>query len=154
MNLLIATLATLRLTRLITTDWWGEWLIVRPLKRWAGRYEQAEITHRIVAEEYKRDHDPNVKPENFRYMSRDGRTITAMEYVTQDYDEHDPWTWQAKLVSMTSCAHCFGFWAGVAVLASLAIVRPVPRLLSVWRFVMGALALSYLTGHVSAKLDG
>lgn len=125
MNLILAVLATLRLTRLMTTDYWGEWLVVRPAKRWAGRYESAEISRRIAAEEHHRDNDP-----------------------------HDPWTWQARLVSMFDCPFCWGFWAGVGVLLSLAIARAVPPLLPAWRFVMGAFALNYITGHVSARLDG
>ncbi len=154
MNLLIAILATLRLTRFVTTDTLGEWLFVGKAKAWAGRYEQLEILQRITAEEYRRDNDPKVKPENHRYMTHDGREITAAEFVTQDYDPHDPWTWQAKLVKGLDCPFCVGFWIGAGVLLSLAIARAVPPLLPLWRLALGAFALNYVTGHVSARIDG
>jgi hypothetical protein len=38
-NLVLAVLATLRLTRLVTTDKLGDWWIVVPAKRWANETE-------------------------------------------------------------------------------------------------------------------
>lgn len=43
MNLLLAVLATLRLTRFVTTDWLGEWWLVGPAKTWAKRAERVYI---------------------------------------------------------------------------------------------------------------
>lgn len=41
----IALLAALRLTRLITKDWLGEWTIVQPLKAWAQRHDGPVDVH-------------------------------------------------------------------------------------------------------------
>ena len=42
---LIALLAALRLTRLVTTDWLGEWTIVQPLKAWARKHDGEVDVH-------------------------------------------------------------------------------------------------------------
>jgi len=47
-----------------------------------------------------------------------------------------------KLVDGFECAFCIGFWIGLAV-----IVLPIPTTLK------RALALNYLCGHVSSRLD-
>lgn len=54
------------------------------------------------------------------------------------------------------CPYCLGFWLGVLVLGSLALVggpgaqggATVP-----WRYVAGALALNWLVGAVVARVD-
>ena len=50
------------------------------------------------------------------------------------------------------CPHCAGFHASLLVIASYALAR-VFRLLPVWRIVAGALAVNYVTAHVSEHLD-
>jgi hypothetical protein len=153
-NLLLAVLTTLRLTRLVTTDWVGYWWFRAPAQRWAGRHEVAEIRRRVAAEEDRVNGDHTVLPENHAYMNRAGERIGLFEFVTQDYDEKEPWSWQAKLVKGLECPFCIGFWIGVAVLLSLAIARAVPPLLPVWRFFAGTFALNAVVGHVSARIDG
>jgi hypothetical protein len=41
----IALLAALRLTRLITRDWLGEWAVVQPAKSWAAHHEGEVDVH-------------------------------------------------------------------------------------------------------------
>jgi len=122
-NLILAALATLRLTRFITTDYLGHWWIVQPARRWALRefhslrYANAEV----IDEEWNGAH-----------------LIVG---------------WRQKLVKGLDCPFCVGFWLGAAVLLSLALVRAVPPLLPFWRIVMGTFALNYVTGHVSSRID-
>lgn len=47
----IALLAALRLTRLVTTDWLGEWTIVQPMKAWARRHEGQVDVHEAAAQD-------------------------------------------------------------------------------------------------------
>lgn len=44
---LIAVLAALRLTRLVTRDWLGEWSIVQPLKTWAEEWDGPQDVHSV-----------------------------------------------------------------------------------------------------------
>lgn len=52
------------------------------------------------------------------------------------------------------CPFCVGFHLSLVVTTSYALARRSPVLLSLWRVVAGALATNYLTGHLSARLDG
>jgi hypothetical protein len=76
------------------------------------------------------------------------------EVIDQEWNENQPGTPREKLVKGLDCPFCVGFWLGALVLLSLVITRAVPALTPLWRFAMGALALNYVTGHVSARLDG
>lgn len=127
---LLDFLATLRLTRLVTTDWLGEWLIARPLKAWAAKYEGPAInTHRLYIPEELGEVDP--------------------------YDPHDPFSWQAKLVTVLDCPFCVGYWLGLALLIATTVVVlvNVPALTIAWAVLLGSLALNYLVGHISSRLD-
>lgn len=138
MNLLLATLATLRLTRFVTTDWLGHWWIVEPARKWALNAElRAE---RWEHSEYRARHAA---------MGRDHPAIPPKPPLP----DGEMRSWQAKLVKGLDCPFCVGFWIGAGVLLSLAIARAVPPLLPVWRFVAGVWALNYVTGHISAKMD-
>jgi hypothetical protein len=134
MNLLLTILGTLRLSRLVTTDWIGFWWFRQPATTWALKAERdAMVRAGAKRDPYKRDPMP---------------PLSEMEL------SDDPRTWQGKLVKGLDCPFCVGFWAGVVVLASMIVVtRLVPPLLPLWRFVMGTLALNYVVGHVGAKLD-
>lgn len=50
------------------------------------------------------------------------------------------------------CPHCAGFHASLVVIATYALARLL-HLLPVWRVVAGALAVNYVTAHVSERLD-
>jgi hypothetical protein len=122
-TLILTFLATLRLTRFVTTDYLGHWMIVQPARRWA-LWEFHQVRHapaEVIDEEWNQ----------------------AEVFVTK----------RQKLVKGLDCPFCVGFWIGAAVLLSLAIARAVPPLLPVWRFVMSALALNYVTAHISARVD-
>lgn len=59
-----------------------------------------------------------------------------------------------RAVTGLDCPHCAGTWLSGASLASLALARAAgPRALAAWRLAAGTLALSYVVGHVSARLD-
>jgi hypothetical protein len=132
-NLVLTVLATARLTRFITTDTLGHWLIVKRLRVWALP------GHAIHG-----------------WTTGDGKPARAEVIVDHVWDGIDPEVEgrRVKLVSGLDCPFCVGFWIGAGVLLSLAIARAVPPLLPVWRFVMGALSLNYVVGHVSSRIDG
>lgn len=123
----IAALAAARLTRFFTSDKLGEWLFVGPAKRWALLVEgrEAEI---IAGERALRDGDAVPTP-----LPQRG--------------------WRSKLVSGLDCSFCVGFWAGALVLLTLPL-RRVPVLGAVVHFGLSALALNYVAGHISSRLDG
>ena len=122
-NYVLVILGTLRLTRFVTTDWLGHWWIVRPARAWALR----------AREDYRAADDPDMV-----------------------WAELDP-TYEVgrvRLVKGLDCPFCVGFWIGAVVLASMMIVtRLVPPLLPLWRFALGTLALNYLVGHVSSRIE-
>jgi hypothetical protein len=104
----LVPLATARLARLVTTDDWGQWVLVDPIERACG-------------------------------CSR---------------DEPDPKGFVAKAVTGLGCPFCVGYWIGVGVLASgIAARHTGPSTHRAWRFVMAGLALNYVVGHVSSRID-
>lgn len=146
-TLLVGALATLRLTRLATTDWLGEWLFVRPAKVWAGQREVAEIHRRIDVEIAGKDRTTTT------WVNSNGEKVSPADFVMEGYDENDPWTWEGKLVKGLDCPFCVGFWIGLAVLALLPLFQ-VPVIGHLLRWLFGALALNYVVGHVSSRIDG
>lgn len=145
----LVTLATLRVTRVITTDWIGAWTLRWPAEKWADTAER-----RAHFEEWKRM--PAPRP--------------PFEHWTPA--DIGPRTWQGKLVKGLSCPFCVGFWIGGAVLlfdrifqgpwamapgkgviAGNSLSRQIPVLGPLWLFAMAALALNYITGHIGARVD-
>lgn len=122
--------ATLRMTRFVTSDWLGHWWIVRPARTWALSAEPAFgddlLKGRMDVDELWND-------------------IAADEVVH--------YGWRVKLVKGLDCPFCVGFWIGVAVLLGDLIFTRVPGFRQMWRLALGALALNYLTGHVSSRAD-
>jgi hypothetical protein len=43
----VALLAALRLTRLVTRDWLGEWTVVQPAKAWAAKHDGVQNVHSL-----------------------------------------------------------------------------------------------------------
>lgn len=52
------------------------------------------------------------------------------------------------------CPFCAGFWVSLLVTSSYTLSRRRPATLAAWRIVAAALTANYVTGHVSARLDG
>lgn len=123
----VAALATARLTRFFTSDKLGEWLIVGRVKRWAHDAESTPNERGQVADAVHRgDAVPTPPPQR---------------------------GWRSKLVSGLDCAFCVGFWLGGIVLL-VSMLRRVPIIGPVVRFGLGMLALNYVVGHVSSRMDG
>lgn len=78
-------LAAKRLTRLITTDWIGEWLVVRPAKKWAYDREGLVDIHMGTV------------------LVEDGILVDP----TKGF-------WRTKLTSGLDCDWCVGVWAAAA----------------------------------------
>ena len=69
--------------------------------------------------------------------------------------EPDHFGWRSRLWSGLDCPFCVGFWVGVLVLVSLAAVGGPDAdttAATIWRWVMAAFALNYVTAHVGARL--
>jgi hypothetical protein len=79
---LVLGLAAKRLTRLVTTDWIGEWLLVRPAKKWARKHDGLMNVHQLTV------------------IQADGTVIDP----TKGY-------WRTKLTSGLDCDWCVGVWA-------------------------------------------
>lgn len=118
-DLVLALGATLRLTRLVTTDDLGLWLVRKPAVDWA------------------RSHEPPLP--DFDGIS--------------EQDEKPP-GWRLHLVSGLDCPFCVGFWIGTGVLATEAMCSRSAVARRLWRFGAATLALNYVVGHASARLDG
>ena len=129
----LAALAALRLTRLVTSDKLGEWTMVGPAKRWAWRYDRPAGLSDAAAK---------LDPNNYDYAEESATTPLAS------------WGWRSKLVSGLDCPFCVGFWIGGVVLLAEIATRRVPVLRGLWSFAAGMLALNYVTGHVSKRIDG
>ena len=61
--------------------------------------------------------------------------------------------WRHRLVSALDCPYCVGTQATLLAAASLAATSPTSRPGRLLRAACGALAASYLVGHVSYRLD-
>lgn len=181
----VGFLAVARLTRLITTDWLGEWVVVRRVKQWASKHETAEIEMRTDILRRKREHAEQSAGYYFGGLQRtvgvgtvdsegkatihlhtmvhhdsdtkpaldDPITSWAQDEAILPYDENDPFTWQAKLAKGLDCPFCVGFWIGLLVLIGGATIGRLPVLRHLWALAMGALALNYVVGHVSSRID-
>lgn len=123
-RLALVAIATARLTRFVTSDWLGEWTLVRPLKRWAVRAESPTHSGPRPAGWDPDDRDPD--PDN---------------------------GWRSKLVKGLDCPFCVGFWIGALVLLGEVVTRRWRPLRAVWTFALGALGLNYAVGHVSSRID-
>ncbi len=69
---------------------------------------------------------------------------------------HPPYSnWREKAASGLDCPFCIGFWIGVAVLVSLALVGGPADLSEAavwWRWIAGAFTLNLVAAHVGARL--
>lgn len=123
-RLALVAIATARLTRFVTTDWLGEWTLVRPLKRWAVRAESPAHSGPRPPGWNPDDRDPD--PDN---------------------------GWRSKLAKGLDCPFCVGFWIGAAVLLGEVVTGRVRPLRGVWTFALAALGLNYAVGHLSSRID-
>ena len=120
-------LASVRLTRFVTSDFLGEWTLVGPAKRWAHRHESGAEAQGQAEDAY-----------------RWGQPIPTPE----------PWQgWRSKLVKGLDCPFCVGFWLGGLVLLGEATLGRSP-LRPLWRFGLTMLGMNYLVGHLSSRIDG
>lgn len=126
--------ATLRLIRFVTKDSLGEWTIRRPANRWAMKREAEE--HRRLARAIR---------------ATEGNEDDPFFEEKFDMAEGNPITPELRAVSGLSCPHCVGFWIGALTL--LADILMPRRLRKVWSTLLAALGLSYITGHISERVD-
>lgn len=134
MKILMILLASARLTRLITTDWLGEWMIVRPVKKWALEHEGPIDVH---------------EPVNLEILHTASGQMVNFKAV--DLNQKRP-SWRTKLSTGLDCSHCVGFWTTLLLVTVMSL--PLPKSVATLRGILiGALAGSYIVGHLSAHLD-
>lgn len=122
-DLILLLGATARMTRFLTTDTLGEWLIARPARAWANRAE--------------------------KYAAHLGPVDPIL--LEEDVDtEAGP---RSKAVSGLDCPYCCGAWVSFAALASYLLARRHRATLGLWRLAAGGLTLNYCTAHLSARID-
>ncbi|AWY06025.2 hypothetical protein SEA_ROBSFEET_18 [Microbacterium phage RobsFeet] len=140
----LLALATARLTRFITSDFLGEWMIVAPLKKWAVRDVIAPATS---SDEHKR------AIEQSKRLALEEDSITERDAIL-DYGMQGPYpSKRARLVKGLDCPFCVGFWIGGVILLGEATIGRSP-LRPLWRFGIAMLGLNYLVGHISSRIDG
>lgn len=137
--------ATLRLTRLATTDAITDWLIGPARRRLDASDSVARAVHYHALSQTRHENKDTMTPDAEEYI------LAEIQHMADNDD--DPITWRARLVSGLDCPYCIGFWIGAATLAAHGIAKRRRGSLRAWRAVAGALSLNYLTGHVSARLD-
>ena len=123
-RLALVAIATARLTRFVTSDWLGEWTLVRPLKRWAVRAESPMHSGPRPAGWDPDDRDPD--PDN---------------------------GWRSKLVKGLDCGYCLSPWIFGGLLIAHAIASRVPGLRPIFTWLLTTLAGSYVVGHLWDRLD-
>lgn len=128
----LLSLASLRATRFVTSDWLGEWTIGARAKRWANRREAFVDDDIRLADRATQD-----------------RELGKMPVDVEN-------GWRSKLVHGLDCPFCVGFWLGALVLAGEALFRftPLRVLRPVWTFALAVAGLNYVVGHVSSRIDG
>lgn len=140
---MLVLFATLRLTRLVTTDSLGDWWIRKPLGRWAANHERmtrAAREHTIIT--MLTEH-PDMTDEARRYL----------EDLAEELDTEDWVSWQGRLISGLYCPYCVGFWIGAAMVILTVVLMPLATLGTLWLVALSILSLSYVVGHLSAQLD-
>lgn len=141
-DILLILLTTLRLTRFITTDSLGGWLIADPAHRWADDHEASlRLARERTIWKMRREH-PEMPPATAEWLTRYESTL----------EDDEPISWQARLASGLECPYCVGFWIGVAVIASYLTARQTGSM-KVWRIASSAFALNYIVGATSARID-
>lgn len=133
MKSVLMPLAALRLSRFITTDKLGDWLIVRPAQEWAIRHEGDEVIRTGVTRTFA------------------GHPAAIEEEHTGEVDEDNGW--RSKLVTGLECPFCAGFWAGAALLAADMALPERGAARTVFTWGTRALAMNYVAGHISSRLD-
>ena len=143
-RLALVAIATARLTRFVTTDSLGEWLLVAPAKRWAVRDVIAPASS---SEEHR------AEIESAKHRALVDEVASDLSGLV-DYGAQGPGaSKRARLVKGLDCPFCVGFWIGAAVLLGEVATRRVPVLRPVWTFALGALGLNYAVGHLSSRID-
>jgi hypothetical protein len=126
-DLLLASVATARITRFVTVDKLGEWLIARRVRDWGGVHEREWL-------------EAHLDPEGVRE-------------VMEDPEGWEPQSWQRRLSMVVDCGHCVSMWAGLGALAAVAVSRQAGLAGRLVRWVLTGLGVSYVVGHVWARLD-
>lgn len=143
--------AAARLTRFVTVDSLGGWLIRDPASRWAVERERR---HREAKREAIRR---TLAERPLEAMTEPERRVIQQEIEAVEGEGSDDWlSWQGRLVSGLYCPHCVGFWitAAVTVPTFFVLLSAGPVLLGLWLLGLGVLTLAYLVSHLSAELDG
>lgn len=141
--------STLRLTRLVTSDTLGGWLLRDPADAWAARAERARRIGMVEAVARAAD---DARESGIPF---DSDVAQLVEHWTAQIESNAPITRRGRLVSGLHCPFCVGFWIGAAIVGGTAAVIALALgwLTAVWLCLLVALTFNYMAGHLSAKLD-
>lgn len=96
------------------------------------------------------------------FIQEPAKRWATMADVTTDYEPYmgevlrqtdNPDGWRHRLVDGLICGFCEGYWIGVVTIVVLAMLGGPGDAPDWWRVLSGTFALSYVIGHVSARLD-
>lgn len=154
----LVPLAAARLTRFVTTDSLGEWLVAAPARRWAIPHESRALAAFDLEERARADAE--------RTRTHSAADLNRLESLAASYerslqrrereaDADGPFSWQARLVQGLECPFCVGFWLGLALLVAttlIVILAPGGALIA-WTVLLGALGMNYIVAHVGSRID-
>lgn len=150
----LLTLAGARIARLVTTDKLPEYLILGRLRERAHATEVQARRDRVVKELSAAQWDAsNADPD----AMIDPIDPAVVDRIAADLAEHEPpVTFMGRFVEGADCPYCWPFWFQGAMIAADAVVTfaPVPKPVKIgWNVILGALAVNYVAGALSSRLD-
>lgn len=142
MHPVIAVLASARISRFITTDQLGEWLIHEPIDRALMR----RFPRYIPPSDRGEGGEMYVPTEATHFRFEDSDLIPVSDLGAESPD----WV---KYRDGLECPFCIGFWAGLSLLAADAVLPQSGMVRRAFDLGINALALNYVAGHISSRLD-
>lgn len=132
--------AALRLTRFLTRDDLGHWLIKG---RWQ-RYALAVETNRLAVERGRLEHAST--PEAWVRMSERYDRAT-------DSTHPEPYTVEQKISHGLDCPYCTGVWVALAVGAVSALASTTAPTKRLWGWLSLGLTTSFVSGAIINAMD-
>jgi hypothetical protein len=121
--------ATMRLTRLFTSDDLGEWWLKAPLAAWV---------------------DATPSPDRFAPLGGPEHVARAEAASQERFARKQR---AKRYLDGLDCPHCVGYWVGIAVLTSYLVARRSRTALALWRYAAAGLGLNTVSVLLGKQLD-
>ena len=139
-DILILTLAVLRLTRLVMMDDLGKWYILGPAHRWAQRKKRLG----------------KARSTSFQMEGQVGGSTETFTFHGESpiYQQHPDGTSLARLrlIGGLTCPFCIGWHIGFWLLLISYWTGPLGHEPVWWRILLGSLAMNWVVGHVASRV--